>query len=187
MPKATYVGGGKSGSLVPLDPKKCYIKIGNGPNAPKILFNALPEISDKKEANYSDTPVLGRSSPMKTYGNSGVRAITMVLHFYVTHPEDVEGNMQYLRLIESLVYPRTESGNAPFIPPPVCRIRCGTLLASREDVCVVLRSYSVAFPTDVAWDQISYTPYKFDVTTSWDVIYTARDLPGQEQIFKSGV
>jgi hypothetical protein len=49
-----------------------------------------------------------------------------------------------------------------------------------------LKSYSVKFPTDVVWDQDFYVPYKFDVDTSWDVVYRSSELPGQERIAQLG-
>ena len=90
-------------------------------------------------------------------------------------------------MLESAVYPRdAESGSlAPFIPPPVCRIKCGSLLGDRE-LCVILRSYSVKFPTDVPWDRDTYLPYKFDVDLSWEVVYKSSELPGQGRIIREG-
>jgi hypothetical protein len=74
------------------------------------------------------------------------------------------------------------------MPPPVCTIKCGKLLAD-EALCVVLQSYSVKFPTDVAWwegDDGLYCPYKFDVGTTWLTVYTSSDLPYQSRIVSSG-
>ena len=51
---------------------------------------------------------------------------------------------------------------------------------------MILKSYSVKFPTDIAWDESTLLPYKFDVDTSWDVVYKSMDLPGQERIFQTG-
>jgi hypothetical protein len=53
-------------------------------------------------------------------------------------------------------------------------------------LCVVLRRYSVKLPTDVAWDEETYCPYKFDLETEWEVVYTSSDLPGAERIFSTG-
>jgi hypothetical protein len=59
-------------------------------------------------------------------------------------------------------------------------------LLGAEPLCVVLRNYTVKFPTDVAWDENFYCPYKFDVETTWEAVYKSSDLPGQERIFTSG-
>jgi len=85
-----------------------------------------------------------------------------------------------------VAYPQDQtSSGAPFEPPPVCRLRCGSLLSSGE-ICAILRSYSVRFPTDVPWDENTYLPYKFDVDTSWEAVYSSDDLPGQERILQLG-
>lgn len=177
MPKATTPGG----PLVYLE--DCYVII---PSFGKINFNVLPDISDQKTATYNDEAVIGRASPMKTYGSSDNRAISLQIHLVVSHPGDVGDNLKILRAIESAVYPRAGSGGAPFVPPPICQLKCGQLLAER-DLCVVLTQYSVKFPTEVAWDEETFTPFKFDIDTSWQVVYKSTDLPGQARIMQLGV
>jgi hypothetical protein len=176
MPRATIPGG----RLVNL--RDCYISI---PDVQVIELNTLPDISDAKSASYNDEPIMGRSFPLKTFSHSENRNINMTLHFHVINQEDIAKNLQYLRALESAVYPRTSSSGLPFLPPPVCQIKCGKLLAD-EELCVILRSYSVKFPTDVAWDEDFYVPYTFDVDTSWETVYRSTDLPGQERIVRMG-
>ena len=179
MPAATTVGG----ALVAIP--NCYIKIPSGSGSEfELKFNILPDISDSKSATYSDEPVMGRSSPVKTYSHSDNRQITMQIHMMVTSPGDVDYNLRALRAVQSAVYPR-HGMNSPFVPPPVCRIKCGRLLAE-DDLCVVLRNYSVKFPTEVAWDEDSFVPFKFDIETSWEVVYKSSNLPGAERIFQLG-
>jgi hypothetical protein len=130
----------------------------------------------------------------------------MVCHFVVIEEQDIEDNIRALRLIESAVYPMDDP-RFPYRPPPVCRIECGQLLGGaangmdRMPVCVILKSYSVAFPTDVPWDNgvrrvnprqpagqvigsATFLPYKFDLTCNWEVVYPSQDLPGQQRIAK---
>jgi hypothetical protein len=162
----------------------CYIII---PNYGPIYLNNLPELSDQKQANYTDEAIIGRADTIKTYSHSGGRKIGMQIHLIIVHPRDIQINLQILRLLESAVYPRNEtSAGVPFIPPPVCRIKCGDLLAKDEELCVILESYSVKFPTDVVWDDEFFTPYKFDVDLSWQVVYRSQDLPGQNRIVQIG-
>ena len=202
MPKATTIGGG--GPLNAIN--DCYIIIpyeGARPPEPprkssptfifqekqvKIVLDNLPDISDTKSANYADETIIGRSSPIKTYSQSDNRSITMQLHFIITQPNHIEENLAKLRALQSAAYPREgEGGASPFIPPPVCKIKCGKLLSTKE-ICAILKSYSVKFPTDVAWDAESgnFTPYKFSVDTTWDVVYSSSSLPGQREIFDAG-
>lgn len=150
-----------------------------------LVMKVLPEISDSKSANYSDEPIMGRSFPLKTYSHSDNRAISMTIHMIVSEPKDLSYNLTSLRAIQSAVYPRHSFGDAPYVPPPICKIKCGRLLAETE-LCVVLKQYTVKFPTEVAWDETSFVPFKFDIDTSWEVVYKSSDLPGSERIFATG-
>lgn len=182
-----------NGSLAPLSKCTISIPVGNGPSQ-VIYLNNLPDISDSKSAVYNNEAIIGRSFPLYTYSHSGDRAISMQLHFFVVDKDDSNKNLSYLRLLQSAVYPREGSQNgAPFVPPPICQITCGSLLSgnpkngiSAQPLCCVLQSYNVKFPTEVVWDQNSFCPFRFDVDTSWLVVYTSNDLPFQERIVESG-
>ena len=180
MATATEIGGDLK------DIPYCYIYIP-GRTGTTIKMHSLPDITDSKSAAYNDEPIIGRSFPLKTYSHSENRSISMQVHFFVRKLADVDSNIASLRALESAVYPRdAESGaNAPFIPPPVCRIRCGSLLGD-SDLCVILKSYSVKFPTDVPWDEVTFIPYKFDVDLNWEVVYKTSELPGQSRILSYG-
>ena len=153
----------------------------------RIFINNLPDITDTKSASYSDTTVIGRSSPIKTYSQSDNRSISIQFHFFATQEFDLNKNISDLRAIQSATYPREGDGGAPFIPPPVCKLKCGSLLSDNE-LCVILKNYSVKYPTDVTWAQVGeyYFPIKFDVDTTWDVVYASAVLPGQSRIFELG-
>jgi hypothetical protein len=179
MPAATVPGG----SLVPI--QDCYVIIPSEGDEFKVIMKVLPDISDTKSASYNDEIVIGRSSPLKTYSQSDNRSITMTIHMVVSEAGDVDYNLEALRAIQSAVYPREGTTGSPFVPPPVCRIKCGRLLSYGE-LCVILKNYSVKFPTEVAWDEDTFVPFKFDIETTWDVVYKSADLPGQERIFILG-
>jgi hypothetical protein len=150
-----------------------------------IDLNNLPEISDSKTASYNDETVIGRASPLKTYAQSDNRSISFQMTFFVAEPLDIQKNISHLRALQSAAYPRDGANGAPFIPPPVCRMKCGALLSVGE-LCVILKQYSVKFPTEVAWDESTLVPFKFTVDTTWDVVYRSSDLPGQQRIFSLG-
>lgn len=159
----------------------------------RVCLNNLPDLSDTKSAIYNNEGIIGRSFPLYTYSHSGDRQINMQIHFFAIDSTDIAKNIQDLRAIQSAVYPRTGVSGAPYRPPPVCRIQCGALLSGnpqqdtpQDDLCVFLQSYSVKFPTEVAWDEQFYVPYRFDVETSWLTVYTSEDLPFQDRIFRSG-
>lgn len=178
MTKATTIG---KLNKVP----DCYIDI---PQAKKIEMKSLPDISDSKQATYNGENIIGRSFPLYTYSHSGDRSLSIQLHFFIVEEKDARENLECLRAIQSATYPRPGQGGAPYMPPTVCTIKCGEILA-KEPLCAVLQSYSVKFPTEVAWfegDDGKYCPYRFDVDTTWMVVYTSSDLPYQNRIWQSG-
>lgn len=175
MPRATLPNG------VLADLENCEILVGTS----LIPLRILPDISDQKSANYSDESIIGRAFPVKTYSHSENRSISMELHFIALEKNDIFLNLGYLRIIQSAVYPRDGQGGSPYRPPPICKLRCGLLLGD-NGVCAILKSYSVKYPTDQVWDESTYLPYKFDVSTTWEVVYSSSDLPGAEKIAFSG-
>lgn len=172
-----------NGKLNPLN--DCWINI---PNAGRIVMRSLPELSDGKQASYNSETIMGRSFPLYTYSHSGDRSISLQIHFFLLEEADAVNNINDLRKIQSLVYPREGTQGAPYMPPAICTMSCGKLLAD-EPLCVVLQSYNVKFPTEVAWFEGKdglYCPYRFDVDTSWLTVYTSSDLPYASRIISSG-
>lgn len=169
--------------VVPLPDLKEKFSIEKG----LIEFYSLPDVSDGKQATYNNDGIQGRSFPLYTYSHSGDRTINMQLHFYIINPGDARKNIDYLRLIQSAVYPRRHNDNlAPYRPPPICLLRVGELLGESAPVCAVLQSYNVKYPTDVAWDEETCCPYKFDIDTNWLVVYNSQYLPFQDRIIQVG-
>jgi hypothetical protein len=154
---------------------KCRITTPYG----TIRLKVLPKITDGKQANYVNETIPGRANPVVNYSHSEPRTISSELTFISTTCQDIYDNLSYLRLIESLVYPGPAAGGAPYSPPPVCKFTCGRLLSdgNNDSVCVVLKSYSVQFQDDVAWDLETYLPYRVTVSCQWEVVYACKDLP----------
>jgi hypothetical protein len=175
-----------SGDLVPIE--DCYIKIqrfGGFTNATKITMNILPDISDSKSASYPDENGIGRSMPFKNYHASENRSISWTAHFIICKPGDSDTLLDFLRRIEACTYPMTQfTGGAPYAPPPICKLKCGSLLGDTE-VCAVMKSYNTKFDTSVPWAE-NFVPYKLDVDMTFDVVYNQADLPGSEYIMFSG-
>lgn len=166
----------------------CYIAIPGPRSGTTINMRSLPEISDSKQVTYNSENIIGRSFPLYTYAHSGDRVLSIQIHFYVVYDVDAEFNLQSLRAIQSAAYPRAGNAGAPFMPPVVCTIKCGHLIA-KEPICAVLQSYNVRFDTQVAWYESKagmYCPARFDVDTSWLVVYTSSDLPYQDRIIDTG-
>jgi hypothetical protein len=174
-----------TGDLTPIT--DCYLIIGNVPHMlngrekGQIVFNNLPDISDQKGVSYADENGIGRSLPSKTFSHGENRSISVTASFYILKTGDDITNLSILRAIQSAVYPRDGSGALPYIPPPLCKLKCGKLL-SNESLCVIMKDYNVKFPTDVPWHQTTYVPYKMEISMNFDVVYPSSKLPGQEQI-----
>jgi hypothetical protein len=166
---------------------ECYINVP-GFGKP-IQMRSLPDISDSKQTSYNAENIMGRSVPMYTYSHSGDRTLSIQIHLFIIERNDAANNLNILRQIQSAAYPRqaTDSSGAPYIPPTVCTIKCGQLLAS-EPICAILQSYNVKFPTEVAWWEEGdiYCPYRFDIDTNWLVVYTSSDLPYADRIYNTG-
>lgn len=168
----------------------CYIRI---PEFNAIIYmDNLPEIGDSKSASFPDEPGMGRSTPFKTYSASENRTISWKANFFLqkkapeNSPNNPEAILKYLRLLESCTYPRNASLLAPYLPPPVLRLRCGQLLARNEEISVVMKRYGVTFDTSVPWDEDTYLPYKITVDMEFDVVYDQFVLPGAEKILNDG-
>ncbi len=152
-----------------------------------VYMNVLPDISDSKSASYADESAIGRTMPFKTYQYSENRTIGWTAHFVVNQQQDIAKIFTDLRYLESCVYPESPGQNAPYRPPPICKLRCGTLLSGRTtDLYAVMKSYSVKFDTSVPWDQTTFMPFKLDVDMQFDVVYNQVDLPGSSMILTQG-
>lgn len=163
--------------------RECYIRAKIGDQTKEVVMYILPDISDSKQASYADETGIGRSAPLKIFSHSETRTISWTAHFHSATKKMSGQNMENLRIIEALVYPddaRTLAG-----PPPIARIKCGNLLGVTE-LCAVLKSYTVKFPTDVAWDPDTFLPIKFDVDMSFEVVYETISLPGATKILNFG-
>ena len=178
--KATFPGG----MINTLNDCSIYV-----PEFGNIEFQSLPEIDDSKEANYEGSEVIGRTQPFITYKNSGFRKIGLGIHFYITDESDVSTIWGYIRALQSVVYPGPGNSDVPYTPPAICQLSCGKIfndINGNNYVCAVCTSVGVKYPTEPAWDEDTYLPYKVDVTTQWYVVYTPDDLPGSDMILELG-
>ncbi len=169
------------GNLVDL--ADCYIKV----DAKTIKMYILPDISDSKSATFADMNGIGRSMPIKVFSHGESRQIGWTVHFYGETQDRIMKNLEHLRLLESLTYPDAGT-DLPVIPPKIANIKCGRMLAD-EELCVILKNYSVKFPTDVVWYSASendYIPIKFDVDLQFEVVYSNSSLPGASKIISTG-
>lgn len=175
--KATRQGG----DLNFIDERHCYIDVPTPAGSSiRIPFKALPVFSDSKTVVYNDEKVIGRSVPVKTFSHGENRTIGVKIKFFILTDDDKLIVPSQVRALQSCSYPR-ESAAAPYEPPAICQLKCGTLFASGP-LCVVLKSYTMNYPDDVAWVEDINFPCKFEMETSWDVVYISTSLPGQSKI-----
>jgi hypothetical protein len=176
--------------------KDCYIRvpqlldfnIGIIPiTAPFYIFmNNLPDITDTHDAQFGDQNGIGRSMPLKTFGQGGPRVINWTVNFIAETEEEAERNLTKFRALAACTYPRKITRNdMPYMPPPMVYIKCGKLLAN-EELCAVVKSYNVKWPKDVPWTEKYYIPYRFEVAVTLEVVYVAGNMPGAERIFTRG-
>ncbi len=142
-----------------------------------ICLRILPDISDSKGANYASEPIPGRTTPLLSYAYSEPRRITTELHFITTKRQDIIDNFTSLRIIQSLVYPGAANGIAPYTPPPVVKFICGSLMDGPTGLCLILKDYNVRYDPSVAWDAVTFLPYRFTISCSWEVVYACKNLP----------
>jgi hypothetical protein len=168
----------------------CYIRVGTY----YILMYTLPDIQDSHTSSFAEENGIGRSMPIKIFGQGGNREITWKATFVADSEYATARNLYYLRLLQACTYPREDNTMGfPYTPPPLVYLRCGRLLSDKGspvnpsgELCTVLKSCSVAWPKDVPWQDVSLIPYKFDVSLSFDVVYSTVDMPGSERIFQWG-
>ena len=188
-PKASRPGGGAL-NVIP----NCSINI---PGAKKIEFLSLPVITDSKGAKYDPSPVIGRSTPILTYGYSETRQISLDLPFIATShgSESTLGTFEYnqkaLWAIATAVYSRKPQSGCPYLPPPVCLLRFGSFLWAEngtlgEGICAILDKYSVKNDPAIPSDPWTLIPYKFTVSTNWTIAYSSESLPGMERVVMEG-
>lgn len=187
------LGSQQNGKLTPMT-DKCYLTSelpGNGlystGDSNTLVFDNLPDISDKKSAKYNDETAIGRTAPFKVYAYSENRSLSVDVHFYVQEidgPQSAQAIKDTLYWLEAHVYPeRPENGT--YSPPPIMRIKCFDIL-SEDELCVVLNSYNVKFDPQVPWDEDTGIPYKLDVTLDFEVVYKSADMPYADDIVASG-
>ena len=172
--KATLSGG----ILKPI--KDVYIKIKNK----TIQAYIMPDISDSKSASYADENSIGRTTPFKNYSYSENRVIQWGHHWIIDHKKRVDEILTDIRYLQSLVYPSKKP--APYSPPWIAHIKVGNVLG-KNDLCCVLKSYNIKYPTDVPWYEdgsgISI-PYKIDMDLNFEVVYdnSSGKIPYAENI-----
>lgn len=163
----------------------CYIRVGED----IIYAYVLPTLGDGHQATYNSETGIGRSIPTKTFQSGSDRTISVEWQFFAEGEGKLLGNLYYYRLLTSCTYPvdLPQGASVPFLPPKIVKIKCGRLLGD-EELCCVVNSVNVNWPTDGPWSSLEYgyIPYKFSLTINLSVVYNSADLPGAARILSLG-
>lgn len=132
----------------------CYIQVlesERGGEDSFIYFQQMPiRIMDSKAANYQDIPIVGRSSPYKSYSNSSSRSLQFTLSFFA-QPDEVHINYTPEMIkgiadaLQALTYPIYDSFT--ILPPPKCLVRIGNQIA----MIGVCKSVNIAYDIVNPW------------------------------------
>jgi hypothetical protein len=149
-------------------------------------FVALPEVSDSKEAQYSDIPILGRSSPIPTFSHSGYRRLQIVFHLHSTSEELRKYHAQFIWAAASLVHPEYEQS---YRPPRLAWFKCGTLIGGGSDrtsggyVRLLTDSVNYTLDPEQVWlDRSDLMPQYVSLSMAVRVVYNYRGLPGANKV-----
>jgi len=125
----------------------------------RIFFQHMPDdISDSKQANYTDYPIIGRSVPLKGYNNSASRVITLTLQFYSM---PIEGEpfpdpyviSKWVDKLRSFTYPDYSRGG--ILPPHSFLLCIGGFITMKA----VMTQYNVTYPANTIWTPGLLLPY----------------------------
>lgn len=139
----------------------------------RIFFQFMPEdISDTKQATYTDYPIIGRSIPLKAYEASQSRIITLTLSFF-TMPVEAEFAPDpfiiktWMDKLRSFTYPDYSQGGVK--PPHTFIINIGGFIAMEA----VMTQYTLSYPFKV-WTPGMMLPYGSTINLTMAEV---RDIP----------
>ena len=108
----------------------------------RLLFTSMPQnFQSTKSANLQQTPILGRSEPIKTYGSSGARVWNVELIFFA-NDNVITDVLDKIYWCESLAYPIYSNGVSQGLP--VCLLAMGSYL----NVKVLCSNVSTIIPEE---------------------------------------
>lgn len=162
--------------------KGCMISVVGIMDEPWQL-KTMPEITDSKSANYNSQTVFGRSSPIRSYSDSGARTISVSFDLINT-PIDEGANFEFLRAIAAAAHPQYDQGIAP---PPLIKFQCGPLISGKlgapQGVTCILSSYSFNFNKESTIND-EMVPFKIGVSLELEVVYSQQTLPGAKDVME---
>lgn len=138
------------------------ILLDRGPK--RIPFQFAPSsLRDGKGVDYTDIPIIGRSSPFKSYKMNPSRQISFTINYHA-HPEvetpfSIDQVKNTINTLLSLPYPDYSS----FVikPPTKCLLVIGNLLKNFKCVC---KHVSPSYRDDIPWDLDAVLPFGVSIS-----------------------
>lgn len=165
----------------------CSLTIPGAEGGGTFYLRVLPQIGDGKTANYTSQTVFGRSNPIRSYGESGPRTISVSWTIFNTDKETTEENFNLVRALQAAVHPKYTGGKNAYEPPPLCQFTCGIMLSGdagqSEPMNVLITSYKFGYGNDCLYND-HMLPFKIDVSVEMEVAYSQRILPGFDDVLK---
>jgi hypothetical protein len=150
------------------------------PYTQPFIFLSIPEIRTSKSANYGEQNILGRSSPVNTYSNSGNRKIDITFHLHSVSKYWMNVNVLFIQAICACVHPRYEN---TYAPPPVVKFKCGELVGNGGYCNLLIESVDYSMNQDEVWfDPPFLIPQYIPLTVSAKVVYPFAKLPGTADV-----
>jgi hypothetical protein len=116
----------------------------------RLYFTFMPSsFSERKEAQYAQVSILGRSEPILGYSHSTGRVFSITLTFAAHQNPPQIDVLDKVRLIRSWVYPKYGAG-APTVPPRLL-LKIGRWLSQR----VVLLEYNITYKAPWGYSPVS--------------------------------
>lgn len=132
------------------------------------LPNYPDEISDSGSANYSEESLLGRSSPLVSYTNTGFREVSFS---FDVHREELDSNGidKLLKIIRASVYPTYKDTAA--LRPTITVVRLGDFYVKG-----ITKSYSFTWKKPIIDDKYQVCTISMTISHVIDKAYSMSDI-----------
>lgn len=149
---------------------------GSGVNIDLTVLGLPDEIDDSYSANFTQTDMLGRSSPPINYGNGGPREINFSIFVREDLVPDGEDITEVVNKFRSLSYPEYVKG---VVIPPELIVRMGDMFSIRAVCNNVAVSWEKPYGTTSEGNTAYYQAeisLSFQESVGQDVSYSASEV-----------
>jgi hypothetical protein len=148
-----------------IDPAYPYADKWTHPQGDKlsvVYFDTEGGISETTTPNYSDSEVVGRAEPFKTFSGTGSKEIAITFNFKAQGERSIKDEVIYpARFLDALKYPM--SGSRISYPPPPCLLTIGSLFMARVVITAADITWEAPFEVDTLLPHGASVPVTFAV------------------------